>query len=213
MDSAVVVPGFESTGSIIVAQGLSSLRHVGSSWTRDWTHVSSFGRQIPYHWATREPFYVVLTQSSCPFFSQKESSVVCEGPPVGRSKGVKIITCLVTLSPPLWESLGHVWLCNSMRLYSPWNSLGQNTEVDSLSLLQGIFLTKRLKPALPHCRWILYQLSHRGSLLCGWNVKFRLDRPFPRKFPRGLGGTRWLPWETENGETNFNYLGLIWALS
>ena len=35
MDSAVVVPGFESTGSIIVAQGLSSLWHVGSSWTRD----------------------------------------------------------------------------------------------------------------------------------------------------------------------------------
>ena len=44
-------------------------------------------------------------------------------------------------------------------LYSPWNSPGQNTGVGSLSLLQGIFLTQGLNPGLPHCRWILYQLS------------------------------------------------------
>ena len=31
-------------------------------------------------------------------------------------------------------------------LYSPWNSPGQNTGVGSLSLLQGIFPTQRLKP-------------------------------------------------------------------
>ena len=48
-------------------------------------------------------------------------------------------------------------------LYSPWNSLGQNTEVGSLSLLQGIFPTQGLNPGLLHCRQILYQLSHRGS--------------------------------------------------
>ena len=42
-------------------------------------------------------------------------------------------------------------------LYSPWNSLGQNTGVGSLSLLQGS------NPGLPHCRWILYQLSHKRS--------------------------------------------------
>ena len=30
-----------------------------SSWTRDWTHIFCIGRQILYHWATRntEPFY------------------------------------------------------------------------------------------------------------------------------------------------------------
>ena len=33
----------------------------------------------------------------------------------------------------------------------------------SLSLLQGIFLTQGLNPGLPHCRWILYQPSHKGS--------------------------------------------------
>ena len=56
--------------------------------------------------------------------------------------------------------------CPTLRphgLYSPWNSPGQNTGVGSLFLLQGIFPTQGLNPGLPHCRWILYQLSHRGS--------------------------------------------------
>ena len=48
-------------------------------------------------------------------------------------------------------------------LYSPWNSPGQNTGVGSLSLLQGIFLIQGSNPGLPYCRWILYQLSHKGS--------------------------------------------------
>ena len=49
------------------------------------------------------------------------------------------------------------------RLYSPWNSPGQNTRVGSLSLLQGIFPTQRSNPGLLHCRWILYPLSHKRS--------------------------------------------------
>ena len=32
-----------------------------------------------------------------------------------------------------------------------------------LSLLQGIFPTQELIPGLLHCRWIIYQLSHKGS--------------------------------------------------
>ena len=48
-------------------------------------------------------------------------------------------------------------------IYSPWNSLGRNTWVGSLSLLQGIFPTQGLNPDLLHCRWILYQPSHKGS--------------------------------------------------
>ena len=57
-------------------------------------------------------------------------------------------------------------MSNSLRshaLYSPWNSPGQNTGVGSLSLLQGIFPTQGLNPGLLHCRWILYQLSHKES--------------------------------------------------
>ena len=48
-------------------------------------------------------------------------------------------------------------------LYSPWNSPGQNTGVGSRSLLQGIFPTQGSNPGLPHCRQILYQLSHKKS--------------------------------------------------
>ena len=48
-------------------------------------------------------------------------------------------------------------------LYSPWNSLGQNTGVVSLSFLQGILPTQVSKPGLSHWRWILYQLSHNVS--------------------------------------------------
>ena len=50
-------------------------------------------------------------------------------------------------------------LCDPSGLYSPWNSPGQNTEVGSLSLLQGIFPTQGSNPGLLHCRRILYQLS------------------------------------------------------
>ena len=48
-------------------------------------------------------------------------------------------------------------------LYSPWNSLGQNTGVGSPSLLQGIFPTQGSNPSFPHCQRILYQLSHKRS--------------------------------------------------
>ena len=48
-------------------------------------------------------------------------------------------------------------------LYSPWNSPGQNTGEGRLSLLQEIFSTQGSNTGLPHCRQILYQLSHRGS--------------------------------------------------
>ena len=39
----------------------------------------------------------------------------------------------------------------------------KNTGVGSLSLLQGNFLTQESNWGLPHCRWILYQLSYQGS--------------------------------------------------
>ena len=59
-------------------------------------------------------------------------------------------------------------------LYSPWNSPGQNTGVGSLSLLQGIFPTQGSNPGLPHCRRILYQLSHKGS---PWTTLGPLEKP------------------------------------
>ena len=81
---------------------------------------------------------------------------------------------LLSLLPSLWsaiswgsESESRSVVPNSLRpfgLYSPWDSPGQNTGVGSRSLLQGIFPTQGSNPGLPHCRWIFYQLSHKGSL-------------------------------------------------
>ena len=71
-------------------------------------------------------------------------------------------------------------------LHSPWNSSGQNTEVGSLSLLQGIFPTEGSNPGLPHCRLILYQLSHKGSArILEW-----LDYPFSSRSSRLRNWTR-----------------------
>ena len=60
-----------------------------------------------------------------------------------------------------WKSFSCVWVfvtpCN------PWSSPDLNTGVGNLSLLQGVFPTQGLNPGLPHCRRILYQLSHQGS--------------------------------------------------
>ena len=46
---------------------------------------------------------------------------------------------------------------------NPMDYTDQNTRVGSLSLLQAIFPTQGSNPGLPHCRWILYQLSYQGS--------------------------------------------------
>ena len=67
-------------------------------------------------------------------------------------------------------------LCNPIN--RPWNSPDQNTGVGSLSLLQGIFPTHGSNPGLPYCRQILYQLSHKGSLLQYW-----IPYPSPRDLP------------------------------
>ena len=61
------------------------------------------------------------------------------------------------------ESESHSVMTDSWQphcLYSPWNSPGQNTELSSLSLLQGIFPTQGLKPGVLYCRQIPYQLNH-----------------------------------------------------
>ena len=66
------------------------------------------------------------------------------------------------------ESEIHSAVSDSLRrheLYSPWNSPGQNTGVGSLFLLQGTFPTQGWNPGLLHCRQILDQLSHQGSLV------------------------------------------------
>ena len=98
------------------------------------------------------------------YFSSKYESVTClESSPV---LGIAKLCISLMSNDSESESECRLVVSNSLRphgLYSPWSSLGQSTGVGSLSLLQGIFLIQGLNPGLPHCRRILYQLSHKRS--------------------------------------------------
>ena len=77
---------------------------------------------------------------------------------------VLLLKLLVTESESEIES--HSVMSDSLQphgLYNPWNPPGQNTGVESLSLLQEIFPIQGLNPGLLHYRRILCQLSHKGS--------------------------------------------------
>ena len=96
----------------------------------------------------------------------------------------------------------------SLESDSPWNFPGQNTGVGSLSLLQGIFPTQGSNPGLPHCRWILYQLSHKRSpgTLEWVSCPFSADLPNPGiKLGSPTLQTDSLPTELQ-GKPNFNFL-------
>ena len=49
------------------------------------------------------------------------------------------------------------------RLLCPWGFFKQDYLSGLPSLLQRIFPTQELNPGLPHCTWILYELSCQGS--------------------------------------------------
>ena len=68
--------------------------------------------------------------------------------------------CLITQSCPT--------LCNSMDCSPPGPSVhedfpGKNTGMGCHALLQGILPTQESNLGFPHCRRILYPLSHQGS--------------------------------------------------
>ena len=89
--------------------------------------------------------------------------------------------CILT---QVYESLAAQYcptLCDPMECTLPGSSVlgdspGNITGVGCLALLQGIFLIQGLNPGFPHCRRILYHLSHQGMEfrkivqvnLCAW---------------------------------------------
>ena len=89
-------------------------------------------------------------QLSSPSFLHLPLLQECESRHVADTRDVKVAQSCPTL-------------CDTIDLYSPWDSPGHNTGVGNLFLLQGIFRTQGSNPCLPHCRRILYQLSHKGS--------------------------------------------------
>ena len=100
----------------------------------------------------------------------------------GRNKQIKPLR----LNALFLESESRSVMSNSLGphgLHRPWNSPDQNTGLGCCSLLQGIFPTQGSNPGLPHCRQILYQLSHKGSpFTCYHNVTHQA--PLSMEFSR-----------------------------
>ena len=121
------------------------------TWLSDWTEPNwiltgesdvillKFWFFSSHAWATATVFYTALLQ---PHFGD-HSSV--------KSKTDKQIHITTIQSEKWrWKSPSRVQLL-ATPWNSPWNSPGQNTEVVSLSLLQGNIPTQGSKPGLPHC--------------------------------------------------------------
>ena len=84
--------------------------------------------------------------------------------------------CLVTQPCP---TLGDPMDCNSSGSFVHGDSPGKSTEVGCRVLFQGIFPTQGSNPGLLHCKRILYQLSHQGSL----RILNQVAYPFSRDLP------------------------------
>ena len=94
------------------------------------------------------------------------------------------------LPNPGMESRSHALQADSLLSEPPGKP--QNTEVGSLSLLQGIFSTKELNQHLLLCRWILYQPTYQGS----------------------VANHFWLPLTLSTGIPHFNCaLQILWVFS
>ena len=69
-------------------------------------------------------------------------------------------------------------LCEPMDCSSPGSSVhgdspGKNTGVGCHALLQRIFPPQGSNPGLPHCRWILYCLSHEQMNINVYKTEFQ----------------------------------------
>ena len=125
------------------------------------------------------PYGLYLTRLLCPDFPGKNTGMGChfllQDIFLTQRSNLSLLHCRQSLYHwAAWEahdqylkvkvkSFSRIPSLQLHELYSPWNSPGQDTGVGSLSLLQGIFLTPGSNPGLPHCRQIVYQLSHQGS--------------------------------------------------
>ena len=96
------------------------------------------------------------------------------------------------------------------------DSPGKNAEVDCHALLQGIFPTQGSKPGLPHCRQILYCLSHQGNpqwsgvgpIPYDWCNPFSSGSSWPRNWTgvSCIAGRFFTSWATREAP------GVGWAL-
>ena len=76
----------------------------GSSWLRDWTHVSCIGRQILYHWATSKTQHYMNTIKSMVWKKEEIKHQLFESPMCWAWCRVLWNHCLLQSSPQSWES-------------------------------------------------------------------------------------------------------------
>ena len=133
----------------------------GSSQPRDQTWVSRIAGRSFTVWATRESLKLVKNKDN-PLPTLKKKKKVSANYRKRHSWWLQYspVLFLVAHSCPT--------LCNSMDCSLPGSSVhgdspGKNAGVGCHALLQGIFPTQGSNPDLPHCRWILYHLSHQRS--------------------------------------------------
>ena len=132
-------------------------------WTLEWhrNHHVPCTRSLAPSWSTQcwatffcmiEDFLIIYKI----FLSfSKTTNKVVKKKRIEVSKGLVAQSCLT--------------LCDPMNCSLPGSSVhgdssGKNTGVGCHTLLQGIFPNQGSNPGLPHCRQILYWLSHQGSL-------------------------------------------------
>ena len=108
---------------------------------------------------------------------------------------LQVVGCLIAHSCPiLWDPMDCSLPSSSVHGVSP----GKDTEVGCHALFQGFVPTQRWNPDPPHCRQILYGLSHQESprilecVLCPFNR----ESSWPRNWTRvsciaGRFFTRW----------------------
>ena len=114
-------------------------------------------------WGTVPCAVLCLVAQSCPTVCDSKdcsppgSSVHGDSP--GKNTGVG---CHALLQRESSQPRSPALQTDSLLAEPPWKP--KNTDVGSLSLLQGIFLTQESKWGLLHGRQILYQLSYQGSL-------------------------------------------------
>ena len=141
----------------------SSVHRISQARVLEWVAISLFrgssqtqepiGRQILYHWATREDPKSTILQ-----WKIKENKF-----PIIKSIYLKYpytSTCQVTLV--VSDSLKPYGLWPT-RILSPWDSPDRKTGVGCHFLLQEIFPTQGSNLGLLHYRQILYHLSYQGS--------------------------------------------------
>ena len=106
--------------------------------------------------------------------------------PAWTSGSSRIYTCIYVVLCLVAQSLFATPDCSPPGSSVHQDSPGKYTAVDCCALLQGIFPTQGLKPGLPHCRWILYNVSYQGSpYICIYPHLFR-DNLKPCKIKTNL---------------------------